>query len=303
MPSGFRAEAAVAVHHNAESFFEDVTSFDALGYIDRETAVLEALSYSDIVWQEVDRRLAIEGWIRGPEDSQRILRSVSLPHPKDGEWRFLATTRDPALSARVVDVWAEAFVAAANEGVALAVQQEAIAARIGALAVSAVEREATCMRLGSSHQESINLQHDLEALPAGDVARVSDTVRLARLAAQVDGVLEIASATAPMTVTDQLELARAITRALQAEAEACATGAQALQASLSRETSVAAELASLQLGLSAQLEVALLRNATVPDAPVARDVWFIGIGALLGLLAWLLLASWRGHLVRDGSVG
>ncbi len=284
-PRQYRAEAIVLVHHNVERVVEDPSSDEAALYIDRETAVLEGLTYADVVWEEVAQRLSDEGWIQSPGDSERLLQDVRLPHPKDGEWRFTATTRDPALSARVADLWAETFVAEANRAVSAAVAQESLADRIVQETATVVAAQNRCMDLDSAWAQASAVDARLEAADPAQAALETEGLLLSRLATQISVT---SAAPTSATVADQRVQSQAVLESLVVLSESCRSEREQLEALLERHRDEASSLASTQMGLSPLLEIALLRGADVPTAPVTRPEAALGIGGIVGICVWVL---------------
>ena len=296
-PSGYRAEAVVLVHHNVERVVVDPSSDEAAGYIDRETAALEGLSYADAVWDVVARELAVEGWIRSPGEMERLLQAVRLPHPKDGEWRFTANTADPALSARLADAWAEAFVAEANRAVSAAVTQDSLAQRIREETTAVVEAQTECADLDSAADELAEVDAGLREAGPTQAALEAEGLLLMRLATRIGAAGTILEAA---TVADQIALAEALSRGLAILRETCQSESDRLEAQLESHRSEAAALAASEMGLSPLLEVALLRQAHIPSAPVARPEATLGAGAIVGMCVWLLRVLMR---TREGAGG
>jgi len=286
----YRAEASVLVHHNTERVVEDPTSDEAYGYINRETLVLETLAYADAVWDPVVERLSIEGLLGSPDEALEIFEALRLPHPKDGEWRFTAWTKDPAVAARVANLWAESFVRAANDGVGLAVRQEALAAQIEAEAQALAALHSACDSLAGAVRDARVLSGQIRSSPPSEPAQPGQILLAARLAAQIEGGTAVFGASATDTVSALTQQVDAIQIGLEAEEASCLSAAARAESRLTDYTSQAAELAQSQLGISPWLEVALLREAGVPSAPSVETAEYMVVGAGIGLLLWLLWA-------------
>lgn len=286
-PSGYRAEARVLVHHNVERAVEDPTSDEAAGYIDREVAVLESLAFSDGVWQAVAGGLTPVQ--RAPAEFGRILENVRLPHPKDGEWRFQATTQDPALSARVANVWAEAFVTEANRSVAAAVNQEAWASRVLEEGRALAALQAECAEWQAALEDLAGTEVALRQADPQSASLTAEEAQLTRLA-RMAGVDPAGS---PSTVAEQLDLAESLKPVLTASREACLSRLGLLEGEWEGHKAEAAEWAAEEMTLSPLLEVSLLSSATLPAGPVTRPEVALGIGTLVGLCAWLVRVLMR----------
>jgi hypothetical protein len=299
----YQAEASVIVHHNVERVVEDPTSDEAAGYINRETIVLETLAYSDEVWDPVVEQLMLEGVIDTREAAQKLFEALRMPHPKDGEWRFTASSEDPAIAARVADLWAESFVRAVNDGVALAVRQESLAARIEAGAQALTTQRAKCETLAGAVRDARALGNELRSLPPDGPTEPSQIVLATRLAAQSEGSTAIFRDAPKDTASALLRVVGAVQLGLEAEEASCLSAISPLDSGLADDTAVAAELARSQLGLSPWLEVALLRSADIPSQPRVDTAEYMLVGAGVGLLIWLLwaLELFRFPLGRRGS--
>jgi hypothetical protein len=287
-PSGYRAEAGVLVQHNVERAVEDPSSDEAANYIDRETVVLESLAYSDLVWDAVGQALADEGWIETPDAIEGIRQGVRLPHPKNGEWRFTATTRDPRLSARVAGLWAETFVAEANRTVAAAVLQDAWATRLQEEAAALAARGRECDQLDAVAAELAIVDGNLRLADPTQAALQAEGLLLLRLVEEA-GVAEAGGAmTEPTTVADQLTFAEALGKAVTVSRESCRTEADRLETEWESHQAEAAGLTAKEMTLSPLLEVSMLRQPAVPTAQITRPEVALGVGAIVGLCAWVV---------------
>lgn len=295
-PSGYRAEAAVLVHHNVERVIKDPSSDEAASYIDRQTAVLEALAYSDSVWEDVAQQMVERGWIESAAQVEGLKEQVRLPHPKDGEWRFAATTRNPALSAHLAQAWADAFVARTNQSVRAAVRLETLAERIREETGALVQAERECADLGAASAVLETVLAELRAAEPAQDARPVEGALLVRLAERAG--LDI-SGVAAETVADQTALAERLLRALAASRASCLARAEQLEALLESHRAEAEALSADELALSPLLEVYPMRRAEEPKAPLARPGAALGIGAVVGLCAWVL----RMTMFRDAAGG
>jgi hypothetical protein len=294
-PSGYRAEAGVLVQHNVERAVEDPSSDEAANYIDRETVVLESLAYSDLVWDSVGQALSDEGWIESPVAIEGILEGARLPHPKNGEWSFTATTQDPELSARVAGLWAEAFVAGANRTVAAAVLQDAWATRLEEESAALAEVQRVCAQLDAAAAELAIVDGALRRADPAQPALRAEGLTLARLAEQAD----IGGGAIPETATvaDQLAFAEALGRAVTVSRDGCRSEAERLEKEWESHQAEAAALTGEEMTLSPLLEVSLLRQPTVPTSQVTRPELALGIGVIVGLCVWVvrvLLGSRKG---------
>ena len=296
-PSGYRAEAGVLVQHNVERAVEDPSSDEAANYIDRETVVLETLAYSDLVWDAVGQALADEGWIETPGAIEGILQGVWLPHPKNGEWRFTATTRDPKLSARVAGLWAETFVAEANRTVAAAVSQDAWAARLQGESEALAAIPLECNQLEAMAGELAIIDGTLRHADPAQAALRAEGLLLVRLAEKA-GMVEAGEAIPePATVAEQLAFAEALGKAVTVSQEACESETGRLEAEWEGHQAEAAALTGEEMTLSPLLEVSLVRQPTVPTTRVTRPELALGIGVIVGLCVWvvrILLGSRKG---------
>lgn len=284
-PPGYRAEAAVLVHHNVERVIKDPSSDEAAGYIDRETVALETLAYSDEVWEEVAQRMLDAGWIETAAEIGPLMEEVQLPHPKDGEWRFTATTNDPALSARLAQTWADTFVNRANRSVRVAVRLESLSERIRQEASALALARKDCAGLDAAIAELEGVLGELRGVDPAQGALLLEGALLTRLAGQAGVDVSAAGAT---TVADQIAFAERLSRAMAARRDSCMAEMDRLEALLDQLQTEAEALSGDELALSPLLEVYPMRHAEVPGAPVTRPGTALGIGAIVGLCAWVV---------------
>lgn len=284
LPPTYRAQATVLVHHHVERVIEDPSSDEAAAYIDRETVVLETLAYSDEVWQDVARQMVNKGWMPSAAEIERLQDRVRLPHPKDGEWRFTATTEDPALSTELAQAWAEAFVAHANRAVGNSLRLQWLSERSRQEVRALSDTRKRCAELGTTIAQLESLLEGLRAADPGEQALPVQGLLLTQLAGQV-GV--DASALTAETVGDQVLLAEAVLGVAQASLQSCVEQVEELEALLEGYEEEADRLTVEALTLSPLLEVHLMRQAEVPAAPVSNPGMAWGIGAIVGLCGWV----------------
>jgi hypothetical protein len=269
-------------------------------YLNRETLRLETLAYSDRVWEEVARSLALEGFLDRPGDIDRILNDVRVPHPMDGEWRFAAYSADPALAARTAQLWAEAFVRHADRAVQIAREEEALRASIAAKSQALGFRESQCVALAGVSSTVAAASARLESLPASASAELRAAEEL-RWAAEEIGLAcqAFEGCEAPQAVSDQRAFADELAARLAARLETCTTVRDLLRESLDADSARWEALVGDGLGVSAVMEVALLRNAEPPPEPVVQTGWFAVVGAIVGFGAW---AAWEFVLRGGGAI-
>jgi hypothetical protein len=289
----YQASAVVAVHHNVRLAYPQANEREVASILDQETALLEAVSYSDALWSGVREQMAAEGWLRTPEDSQRLIDSARLPHPMDGAWQFVAESEDPALAARLANVWAAAFVDEVNRGVAVAQRQEALALQIQGQTAGVLRERERCSPLGLSLTAVRRLRADLELLSPLAAADLGLRLQLEREAARL-GIACTGALACPVQITagDQTAFADALDGALQEATSACQAATQALEAELAITVDAAAENASERLGISPWLEVSLTQEAEAPDSPQVPAVEILLAGIVTGGLIWAV-AEWR----------
>lgn len=289
----YQAYASATVHHNVMRARPEANEREHASYINQETAQLENLAYSDVVWLQVGRQMAVEGWIPRPEDGMRLADSVRLPHPMDGEWRFAATARDPAMAARLANLWAEAFVARVAEGVAIGQRQDVLRQEIAAHSEAMASQALACAQLGAAADQVDSI---FGRLTSRDPADPADPVEQAAIR-QAAGYLGPDCAAGewisqPADVAGQTDQATALAEALAAASSVCRAGLDALQADLAALQGEAVGLASDGLGLSPWLEVELTRRAVPPTSPAVASGWHILVGALLGIVVWTVVVAW-----------
>jgi len=289
----YRATAAVAVHHNVERAHPDANEREMAEYLNRETALLETVAYSDAVWESVFESLAEEGWLGTPGETARLFNRTRLPHPMDGEWQFVASAEDPALAARLANLWAGSFVDVVNEGVATTFQAEALRARVWDQVRLLSDAKEVCLRTSriASQIEALT-----ESLPgAADDPAVQ--AQLLRLATSLGMACELPGCE-PGAVDDEIAaLAEALALAASLDLGACESAVEGLEQDLDRAIAAASEAVS-SLELSAYLEVSLLRQAGIPDEPYVPTGAYLIAGALLGMAAW---AARNGLRPPDGG--
>jgi hypothetical protein len=296
-PRRFLASASVSVDQNAEAVVPLGDESGMASYLNRETLRLETLAYSDAVWEEVARGLALEGFLDRPRDIDRIFEGVRVPHPMDGEWRFTAYSADPALAARTAQLWAEAFVRRADQAVRIAREEQSLRATIASRSQALGIQESQCVELRGLSSAVADTSSRLETLAASAPSELRAAEEL-RLAAQEIGLAcqAFEGCDAPQTVSDQHAFADVLAARLAARLEACGTVRDLLRESLDVESARWDDLVGEGLGVSAFMEVALLRNAEPPSEPVVQTGWFAVAGAFVGLGAW---AAWE-FILRGG---
>jgi hypothetical protein len=289
----FQASAVVVVHHNVRRAFPQANEREHASILDQETALLEAVAYSDTLWDVVRARMAAAGWLRTPEDGQGLIDSVRLPHPMDGAWQFVAESEDPALAARLANVWAAAFVDEVNRGVSVAQRQEALALQIQGQTAGVLRERERCSPLGLSLTAVRRLRADLELLSPLAAADLGIRLQLEGEAAR-SGIACTGALACPVQITagDQTAFAEALDGALQEATSACQAATQALEAELAITVDAAAENASERLGISPWLELSLTHQAAVPDSPQVPLAGYLLAGSATGALVWIV-GEWR----------
>ena len=292
----YQASAVVAVHHNVRQAYPQANEREVASILDQETALLETVSYSDALWSRVREQMGAEGWLRTPEDGRRLIDSVRLPHPMDGAWQFVAESEDPALAARLANVWAAAFVDEVNHGVSVAQRQEALALQIQSQTAGVLRERERCSPLGLSSTAVRRLRADLELLSPLAAADLGIRLQLEGEAAR-SGIACTGALACPVQITagDQIAFAGALETVLEALISSCQAATQALEAELAITVDAAAENASEHLGISPWIEVSLTQEAVVPDSPEIPMAGYLLAGVATGALAWIV-AEWCASL-------
>lgn len=284
----YRAAASVVVHHNVERAHPDANEREIAGYLNRETALLETVAYSDEVWQPVFEGLAQEGWLRTPNDGASLFDRTRLPHPMDGEWQFVASADDPALAARVANLWAGSFVGVVNEGVGMAIQSDALRARVWDQMLLLSDAQESCLHSDRIEAEIEAIRGTLAGGPADPAVRE----QLLRLAAGLGMACEMPGCEPGATDADVAALAEALAAAAGLDARTCASTVERLQGDLDRAVAAAREAAS-SLEVSPFLEVSLVREAQIPLSPYVATGWYVIVGGVLGMGLWLAREGMR----------
>jgi hypothetical protein len=292
----YQASAVVAVHHNVRQAYPQANEREVASILDQETALLEAVSYSDALWSGVREQIGAEGWLRTPEDGRRLIDSVRLPHPMDGAWQFVAESEDPALAARLANVWAAAFVDEVNRGVIVAQRQEALALQVQGQTAGLLRERERCVQLDRSLAEVRSLRADLGQLSPSAPADLAIRLQLAREAAR-SGIFCTGDLACPVqsTVGDETAFSEVLEGGLQDAIAACQAATQALEAELAITVDAAAENASERLAVSPWIEVSLTQEAVVPDSPEIPLAGYLLAGVAAGTLAWIV-GEWRASL-------
>jgi len=295
-PTRYRAAAAVVVDSNVDVAMPNAERLIIDSYLNQQTLQFESIAYSDAVWDVVAQAMLQEGIAEDRAAALELAETTRLPHPEDGEWRFMAYGRDPALVARLANTWAQAFVDTVDDGVRLAqrelalqeAQDEAIQARIRLAGESA--------RLLAVAEQFHALEADLGRLPpdaAADPA-VSQTLQIA--VGQAGGVCaDIPACMAPAGIADQRSLAEAVA-ALYDRQTAASLQASDDQIALYEELQAERDrLAEDMIGVSAVTEVAFTRSAAAPERPEPAPGWSLLVGAGIGLIAGAVVEHRRGR--------
>jgi hypothetical protein len=296
-PRRFLASASVNVDQNAEVVVPLGDESRMASYLNRETLRLETLAYSDPIWAEVARGLALEGFLARPGDIDRIFEDVQVPHPMDGEWRFTAYSGDPALAARTAQLWAEAFVRHADQAVRIAREEQALRTTIASRSQALGTQESRCVELRGLSNSVAGTSTHLETLAASAPSDPQAAEELRYTAEAIElacGAFEGCSA--PQTVSDQRAFAGELAARIDTRLEACTTVRDLLRESLNVDSVRWQALVDESLGVSPFMEVVLLRNAEPPSEPVVQTGWFAVAGAFVGIGAW---AAWE-FLLRRG---
>jgi hypothetical protein len=295
---GYRAVASVVVHHHVERAHPDANEREIFNYINRETVTLETVAYSDAVWDRVFEQLAREGWLPTPDAGSRLFDRTRLPHPMNGEWQFAASAEDPGLTARLANLWAESFVEVVNDGVALAFRADSERARVRNQERLLGEAEQSCVAIGRTASEVNALLESLAAAPADPVLQE----RLGQVAEALGFPCDLPGCEPEATSGEIVGLAGRLALAAQARLGACQDGVTALEGNLQEAIRREGETVP-GLELSPYLEVSLLRQAEIPHDPVVATGWYLIVGVLLGLAAWVAREGIRSSQARPENQG
>jgi hypothetical protein len=216
----------------------------------------------------------------------------------DGEWQFASSAEDPGLAARLANLWAESFVEVVDEGVALAFRADTERARAQNQARLLSEAEETCVTIGRAASEVNALLESLAAAPADTLLQE----RLGQVAEDLGFACDLPGCEPGATSEQIVGLAGRLALAAQARLGACQDAVAALEGDLEGAIRREAETVA-GLELSPYLEVSLLHRAEIPHDPVVATGWYLIVGALLGLAAWVAREGLRSAQARPENPG
>lgn len=291
LPNRYRATARMTLDHNVSEALETTEDHAVAAYLNRETVRLETLSYSDEVWDRVERQLRLEGWEVSSLDRDRLLALVSLPHPMDGEWRFVSEMSDPNRAATLANTWAESFLGSVQDYVSEAVSLQVEREQLAELARLTEELAVACNSLETISDQVKDLGRAVESAdPQGELA-FNFRSRLEILLQSVPR-LPLGYERPPPELPESQDLTGALSQAAAQVGQLLAL----CKEQLAQQEEVLAEggerferMSEASLGISPYLEVELLTRAKPPYRPINSPAWLLLAGAGAGGLVWLLL--------------
>jgi hypothetical protein len=294
-PRRYVAEAGVVVDSNVDVVMPSAHRYDIASYLNQQALRLESIAFSDTVWETVSQTILREGYAEDRPAAQALAGSVRLPHPTDGEWRFLAYSRNPALAARLANVWSQAFVDAVDAGVRLAQRDQALREAADAAVKERIRLRGACAGMQAAAAQMQVIASELSGVAPQAVADPGVSLTLAIAVSQAGAVCaDLPACASPSTAADLHRLAEAVLTLRQEQAAACERSVESTTTELESMQVERDQLVGLTLGLSAATEVALTRRAAVPDRPETAPAWFLLAGVAAGAAAGAVVETRRG---------
>lgn len=283
-PAPYRAEAVLLVDFNPELArpFSDMRQ--RFVFLDFQRRPLEALAFSDAVLDAVSDSLAESGTFADATSREDLRRHLSLPHPWEGEWHFLAEYQDPAVAARVANLWAQAFIERAEHARRRAQTRESQLIHLQELSRRLAREQGRCTSSEAAVDLLDELAAELQELPEEGEGEMLASWRLMDIAAWA-GVWELGSlpVSRSVRVSEQIVYLTALRDLLSERVRRCPLLLEEIGGQVE---AAAAEtgVTSSGMGLSPYLEIVEVREAVPPQArAVAEGAWAV-VGGLVGLL-------------------
>ncbi len=289
LPRPYQAIAEVVVDHNVRRVLPRGSANEVAAYLNQETERLEAIAYSDDVWQQVAREMVDVGAGDAMEVGS-LIQYVSLPHPQDGVWNFRVVMHDPEAAAALANLWAEAFVGMVQREVGFARRRLALRQLQQAELAFILRMGARCDWITSTLPAVEALEEELQ----GQDPESPVDLNVAEKASEVldaAGPLSLGMI-APETVAPNRaweSFLQAFAERLEKEQQRCDTVLQSIEETSAQRLEVLDDLGDKGAGVAPELEVALVRRARVPSDPLLNPVLYMILGGLLGTGLWLLV--------------
>lgn len=292
IPAGYQAEARIVVDPNVyQALPRNASREEVASYLNGETQRLETIAYSDAVWDGVVERIQGSGWSDPTIGAERLQESVILPHPMEGEWRFIARHQDPGLATELANAWAETFVQKVNGAISAARKRRAVTELADAYATRIVQQEDRCQQLRTARLELERLQAELEKGTSDPAATMA---RLWGVAAELHlGVEALPPLSEPPRPQGQFALVETALEIQTVEEALCESTLSWLKSAREGYVSQGISDEGGTLGVSPELEVALARSAGGQPERIRRTGWYALLGMTIGITIWLIRAGFR----------
>ncbi len=289
LPRPYQAIAEVVVDHNVRRVLPTGSASQVAAYLNRETMRLEAIAYSDEVWQQVVRGMMGVGAADAME-VETLIQYASLPHPQDGVWSFRVVMRDPEAAATLANLWAEAFVSKVQREVGFARKRLALNQFRQAELAFSLRIGARCDWISSALPAVEALKEELrEQDPESPVD--PGLAERAREIFDNAGPLSLGLIAPEAVASNRVweGFLQTFTERLEKEDGRCDTLLQRIEETSAQHLEALDDLGDRGSGVAPELEVALVRRARVPLDRLLDPVPYMFLGGFLGTGLWLLM--------------
>ncbi|MBN1267864.1 MAG: hypothetical protein JXA25_20400 [Anaerolineales bacterium] len=297
-PPVYESFAVVQVDHNAEEALVD--NIWKLGvrreyFLEEQTRLLEGVATSDEVLTRLIEILQAQD-LPVPQNPEELFGNAFLPHPAQGNWRFVFREADPEVAAVQANAWAEAFVAVVQEKLIYARQLRSQKVQTAYYAGQLASQELLCAQLPDL---SGRIEGRAQTLQEEDPAAETEILGywwLEEITASA-GFFQNPEMYTMETNAETLEFLRDLKDMVEDKLVSCPGTMESMRTTL--EISLAAETDLIQAGagLNPYLEVVLKKEATPALRPTVKPGRVILLGGTLGLIAgiiWLLFILVQG---------
>lgn len=290
-PTPYRAEAVLLIDFNPELArpFSDMRQ--RFVFLDFQRRPLEAMAFSDSVLDAVVNSLIDSGIFEGDVGREDLRQHLSLPHPWEGEWHFLAAYQDSEIAAHVANAWAGAFVDRVEVARQRAQSREVQLVFFQELSRRLAREQGRCTNAAAAEALLDDLALELRERPEDGQGELLVTWRLLDIAAWA-GVweLDVLPLSQAVSVRGQMAYLTALQGMLAESVRQCPLVLEEIAQKLEGAAAEPGVVSGGQ-GLSPYLEIVQVREALPPrKRTVPQGTWAF-VGGLLGLLTSVIVLA------------
>ena len=288
-PPVYESFAVVQVDHNAEEAVADtmwLLGVRRVYFLEEQTRLLEGIANSDEVFLKAKEILTARNQSL-PQDQEEFFKNALLPHPAQGNWRFVFRESNSETAAQWANAWSEAFVDVLGEKLVIARQMRAQRTQTSYHAGKLASQELLCTELPDLISKMEEREKEMQGIGPDESPDVMALWWLEEITAQA-GLQGSQNVYDLETNKEAIVYLQYVISMAGEELSSCKVTIENLGAALDTSLELETELIEESGGFSPYLEVSVKNTAAPAEQPLVQPARTVLLGSILGLMAGII---------------